>query len=138
MPWITRATISTPIEGAIAASSEPDRQREERGHEDALLARHVTDSPEDRRHDRRRQQVRSQHPGGGALRRVKLVLHRRQYRNYQRLQQRERCDAGRQDGECHLMMRTPTSHVHPGLHETESSFRTSVANRNPDSVAHRR
>ena len=122
IPWITRATIRTPIEDATAASSEPTASAIERGHEDPLLADHVAEPSQDRRHDRRRQQVRGQHPRRGALRRVQLVLHRRQHRNHQRLQQRERRDANGQHRERHLVMRTPTSYRHQDLPEATKTF----------------
>ena len=53
-PWTTRATISTPMVGASAASRQPSaRAASENGDQRALLADHVADPAEDRREDRR-------------------------------------------------------------------------------------
>src|SRR5260221_6772630 len=61
------------------------------------------------------------------------MLHRRQHRDHQRLQQRERCDPKGQHRERHLMMRPPAAHGHQGLLEAELGFRYESSRTEPES-----
>ena len=99
MPWMARATISTPIEWASPAMTDPSGQGGEGGHQHALLAHHVADPAEDGGEDRRRQQVGGQHPRHGGLRGVEVVLDGGEDRGHQRLQQGVGGDAQQEDDE---------------------------------------
>ena len=88
-PWITRATISTSMLVASAASSVPTA-RTTSGDEHALLAEHVAQAADDRRQDRGAQQVGGEDPRDRGGRRVQVVLDLRQRRRDERLQDRER------------------------------------------------
>jgi hypothetical protein len=81
--------------GEQGAGAE-DGQRE---HQRALLAEHVAQAPDDRREDRRAQQVGGQDPGHRGLRGVQFALDLGQRRCDQRLQDGERARGQRQDGE---------------------------------------
>ena len=99
MPWMARAMISTVIEWARPATTEPAASAAEGDDQHPLLADHVADPAEDGREDRRRQQEGGQHPGHGVLGGVELVLDGRQHRGHERLQQRVGDRPEQQDGE---------------------------------------
>ena len=62
-PWMTRATISTPMIVRERGEQRADAEHDERDDEHALLAEHVAEAADDRRQDRGAEQVRRQHPG---------------------------------------------------------------------------
>ena len=101
-PWMTRATIRTMIEWDSPASTDPAASAARVSDQQPLLAHHVADASEDRRENRRRQQVRGQHPRDGVLGGVELVLDGRERRDHQGLEEGVRHRADHQDGEGQL------------------------------------
>jgi hypothetical protein len=78
---------------------DADRHGAQRGDEDALLAEHIAQAPEDRCRHRGAQQERGQHPGGAGRRRVQVELNLAQGRDDERLQHRQRHRAEGEDPE---------------------------------------
>ena len=111
-PWITRATIMTPIDGATAASSEPTASATSVATKTRFLP---VMSPTRPRIgvmiDAESRYAVSTHVAAPCVV-CSSMLHRRQHRNHQRLQQRERRDAQGQHRERHLIVRTSATDGH--------------------------
>ena len=120
---MTRATIRTPIDVASAASSEPTARAASVTTKTRFLPNMSPTRPRigvmidaDSRYAVSTQVA-------AVLRGVQFVLHRRQDRDDQRLQQGEGGHARRQHSERHLIMRPLATGRHPGPPEAELGFR---------------
>ena len=87
-PWIARPAISSPIECESAQTSEPRAKTTSVDEQHPLLAEHVAEAADDRRRDRRGQQVGGEHEGDRGRRGAEVLLDRGQRRGDHRLRER--------------------------------------------------
>ena len=82
-----------------AGDDRSNGEQRERDREQPLLAEHVTEAAEDRRRDRRDEEIRGDHPGDAARRGAELALEVAQGRDDRRLREDEGEGAEAEDQE---------------------------------------